>query len=396
MCNLNVVDESFNEKYKRGLVLVKFRKLCLIVSTICVVMLNMPYVEANNLDTQAQKKNVDSMIKSIGKQKKEDNRKLEDAIKAKDSLKEEENVANSRYAKFISEKEYIEREEQLLDKAIKEAQERYDNQRDILKKRIKTLYKNKNSSYILAMAESKSIGEFLGKVDIVNKISRNDQKLIEKINNDKLDIEFKKKQKEIEKNDIIRKANEVKRSVEQMQTSRAKKDDEIRSIKSRLKKLEREENELLKKSNELANQIQGLQKNFTRYSSGKMMWPLPSSRRITSPFGTRIHPISKTKKTHHGIDIAGNMGSPILAAKEGRVIVSGWQGGYGNVVIIDHGGGIASVYAHCSSLIARVGQNVRQGEVIAKVGSTGYSTGPHLHFEVRKNGAVVNPLNYTN
>ena len=219
--------------------------------------------------------------------------------------------------------------------------------------------------------------------------------MIEKINNDKLDIEFKKRQKEIEKNDVIRKANAAKRDIEQMQTSRAKKDDEIRNIQSRLKKLEREENELIKKSNELANQIKGLQSNFGRYSSGKMIWPLPSSRKITSPFGTRIHPISKKKKTHHGIDIAGNTGSPIVAAKEGRVIMSGWQTGYGNVVVVDHGGGITSLYAHCSALIARVGQNVKQGEVIAKVGSTGYSTGPHLHFEVRKNGNVVNPLNYT-
>lgn len=373
----------------------KFRRMCLIMSAVCVVMLNVPYVGANNLDTQSQKKNVDSMIQSIGKQKKEDKQKLRDALKVKDNLKREEDLANSRYAKFISEKEYIEREEQLLDKAIKEAEERYDKQRDILKKRIKTLYKNKNSSYILAMAESKSLGEFIGRVEIVNKISRNDQKLIEKINNDKLDIEFKKKQKEIEKNEMIRKANEAKRSVEQVQTSRAKKDDEIRNIQIRLSRLEREENELIKKSNELANQIRGLQKNFSRYSSGKMIWPLPSSRRITSPFGTRIHPISKKKKTHHGIDIAGNTGSPILAAKEGRVIKSGWEQGYGNVVIIDHGGGIASVYAHCSSLIAKVGQTVKQGQVIAKVGSTGYSTGPHLHFEVRKNGNVVNPLNYT-
>lgn len=373
----------------------KFKKLCLIISTVCVVMLNIPCVGAHSLDTQSQKKNVDIMIESIGKQRREDSQKLKDAMREKDSIRREENAASSEYAKFMSEKEYIEREEELLDKAIKEAEERYNRQCDVLKKRINTLYKNSDMSYIAAAAESKSIVEFWGKVELIKKISINDKRLIEKINNDKLDIEFKKKQKEIEKNDIIRKANETKRNMEQIQNSRAKKDNEIRNIQDRLKKLEREENELIKKSNELANQIRGLQKSCTRYSSGKMMWPLPSSRRITSPFGTRVHPVYKTKKTHHGIDIAGNMGSPILAAKEGRVIVSGWQGGYGNVVIIDHGGGISSVYAHCSSLLVKAGQTVKQGQVIAKVGSTGISTGPHLHFEVRKNGTVVNPLNYT-
>ena len=103
----------------------KFRKLCLMMSAVCVIMLNIPCVGANSLDTKSQKKNVDSMIQSIGKQKREDNQKLRDAIKAKDNLKKEEDVANSKYVKFISEKEYIEREEQLLDKAIKEAEERY-------------------------------------------------------------------------------------------------------------------------------------------------------------------------------------------------------------------------------------------------------------------------------
>lgn len=371
------------------------RRLSLIMSIASVIMLNIPLAGANNLDTRSQKKNVDSMIQSIGKQKKDDSRKLQNAIREKNNLRRRENVENSKYKRFITEKKYIEREEQLLDKAIKEAEERYDEQMDVLKKRIRVLYKNSNKSYISVMAESKSLSDFLSRIELVNRISRNDRILIEKINNDKLDIEFKKKQKEIEKNNVVRRANETKRNMQQMQSSRAKKDDEIRNIQSRIRKLEREENELIKKSNELASRIQGLQKSYTRYSSGKMLWPLPSSRRITSPFGTRVHPIYKRVKAHHGIDIAGRRGSPIIAAKEGRVIISGWQRGYGNVVIIDHGGGITSVYAHCDTLLARVGQKVKQGEVIAKVGSTGYSTGPHLHFEVRKNGAVVNPLSYT-
>ena len=369
----------------------QFKKLCLMVA--CIVMLNMTCVQANT----AQKKNdLDNKIQNITRQKQVGKRKLQDAINQKNTLKKQENKENNKYTKFLSEKQYIEREEKLLDNAIMEAQQRYDKQLNILKKRMKSMYKNSNTSYIKAMAESKSITEFLGRIQVISKISRNDKALMESINNDKLDIEFKKRQKEIEKNDIIRKANETKRNMEKMQNSRAKVDNDIKNLQARLKRLEREEDELIKKSNELANEIKGLQGSSSKYSEGKMLWPLPSSRRITSPFGTRIHPIFKTKKTHHGVDIAGNMGSPILAAKDGKVIIAGWQGGYGNAIIIDHGGGITSVYAHCSKLIARVGQNVKKGEVIAKVGSTGYSTGPHLHFEVRKNGVVVNPLDYTN
>ena len=126
-------------------------------------------------------------------------------------------------------------------------------------------------------------------------------------------------------------------------------------------------------------------------SSKGMIWPAPGYNRISSPFGNRIHPIFGTKKMHTGIDIAAPMGASIVAATDGVVQHSGGLGGYGNAVIVDHGDGISTLYAHNSSLSVSVGQSVKRGQVIAKAGSTGYSTGPHLHFEVRKNGSYINP-----
>ncbi|MDR1438536.1 MAG: M23 family metallopeptidase, partial [Clostridiales bacterium] len=129
-------------------------------------------------------------------------------------------------------------------------------------------------------------------------------------------------------------------------------------------------------------------------SGAAMRWPLPGYSTLSSPYGTRVHPVTGKKKMHTGIDIPAPTGTDIVAAKGGTVIISGVQGGYGNAVVISHGDGLTTLYGHCSKLLVKVGQTVKQGEVIAKVGSTGVSTGPHLHFEVRKDGATAQPLNY--
>lgn len=127
---------------------------------------------------------------------------------------------------------------------------------------------------------------------------------------------------------------------------------------------------------------------------GVLSWPVGGS--VTSGFGWRTHPISGASKFHAGIDISAGSGTPISAAGSGTVIVASWYGGYGNTVVIDHGGGLTSLYAHQSSLAVSNGQSVSKGQTIGYVGSTGYSTGPHLHFETRENGTPVNPLNYLN
>ena len=132
----------------------------------------------------------------------------------------------------------------------------------------------------------------------------------------------------------------------------------------------------------------------SKYTGGIMTWPLPNYYTITSPYGNRLHPILKKYKLHTGIDIAGSgcNGKNIVAAAAGKVITAGWLSGYGYTVMIDHGGGVVTLYAHSQKLLVKVGQQVKAGEKIALVGSTGNSTGPHLHFEVRLNGKYVNPI----
>jgi len=127
------------------------------------------------------------------------------------------------------------------------------------------------------------------------------------------------------------------------------------------------------------------------YAGGSMVWPLPGNYRISSPYGYRIHPILKTKQFHSGVDIPAKTGTKILAANDGVVIFSGVKSSYGNFVVIDHGGKMTTAYAHCSRRLVSQGQKVKKGQAIALVGTTGRSTGPHLHFEVRKDGKTTNP-----
>ena len=132
----------------------------------------------------------------------------------------------------------------------------------------------------------------------------------------------------------------------------------------------------------------------SKYTGGTMAWPLPGFYTITSPFGNRLHPVLGVYKMHTGVDIAGSgcNGKNVVAAADGTVITAGWISGYGNTVIIDHGGGITTLYGHSQRLLVSKGQKVTRGQAIMFVGMTGYATGPHLHFEVRENGKYVNPL----
>ena len=161
-------------------------------------------------------------------------------------------------------------------------------------------------------------------------------------------------------------------------------------IEGELTALERESNAIAAMLRAMQSSAAGQRRYNQRYAGG--IGGLPVAGRITSPFGYRYHPILKRNKMHTGVDIAAPSGTPIGAGGGGEVIFAGWRGGYGNTVIIDHGGGRTTLYAHMSSIAVRVGQVVSRRQLVGRVGSTGLSTGPHLHYEARRNGSPVNPL----
>ena len=276
-----------------------------------------------------------------------------------------------------------------LEKEVEEAQKKVDEQTENLNGRLRNMYKTSSIGFLDVLLDSGSFSEFLTNLDLVKIIYSADQEVLQQLEDAHNELEKKKKEAEelqAELEESKRVADEQKKNIEAKKAEIAKSNRET----------ERMIDELQADADAMTGTIQssGSSSSNSTYIGGQLAWPTPSTSYITSKFGYRIHPIYGYRKFHTGIDIGAGSGSRIVAANSGTVILSGWNGGYGKCIVVDHGGGITTLYAHCSSLLVGRGAQVSRGQTIAKVGSTGNSTGPHLHFEVRVNGVYKNPLNY--
>ena len=242
------------------------------------------------------------------------------------------------------------------------------------------MYKNGSLGFVDVLLGSGSISEFVSNLEIIQKIYKNDMDVL-----DTLDKEHKELQ-------AIKKQLKEKRA--KLATQKDELADEKAKLDEKKKALKKEEDALKAEADRLTSEILSMIDKNSQYIGGEFTWPCPASTYITSSFGNRLHPILKSWIFHTGLDIGCSSGKDILAAASGKVIMAQVYGGYGNCVMIDHGGGIVTLYGHASKLCVSKGDVVKRGQVVAKVGSTGRSTGPHLHFEVRKNGEYVNPMKY--
>lgn len=287
---------------------------------------------------------------------------------------------------------YIEKAEKELEKS----NSRYDSQKELLEKRLVAMYELGDTSYLDLLLSSKGIMEFFSNYYLIQEISAADSELLENVESEK------------KYNKALKEALETKKLVLIASRETREKNsialENMAIIKnSRLQELNAEEAEVQRQIEEYQKEITSIETEIrllalanvsNRYVGGTMAWPVPGYTRITSQFGMRTHPITGIYKLHTGVDIGAPMGATFIAANDGIVTYAGTNRAYGNMVIVDHGGGITTLYAHGSEILVQAGQTVTQGTPVLKVGATGYATGPHAHFEVRINGEYVQPLDY--
>ncbi|SMP45329.1 murein hydrolase activator EnvC family protein [Anoxynatronum buryatiense] len=265
-----------------------------------------------------------------------------------------------------------------------------DEKKDLLARRLDAMYRSGNVAYAEVLFNSRDFTELMSNLDMVQTIVNYDVELLQFLDEQRMIVEDRKAELEAGRRHLseLQLAMENQRSV--LLVSRGEQERLKQELEEDKVALARQLDQLEKEAKDLEQVLLKLQSEGD-YIGGVMKWPVPGHTRVSSEYGNRLHPILKTNRFHSGIDIPAPTGTNIIAAGSGRVAFAGTQGGYGRTVILDHGGGIMSLYAHNSQLLVSEGQQVTQGSVIAKAGSTGMSTGPHLHFEVRENGKYVDP-----
>lgn len=281
----------------------------------------------------------------------------------------------------------------------------YNSAEDIYKTRLRIIYENGIPSMLDILLSSQSISDFFSKINVLNSIIDYDKSLVDNMQNQKEYVDFTKKNIELQKAQLDQLKYDTEKSSKSLDDAKVAKENKMESLQSSKSTLKAKADALIKQEEEAAKKIkEELAKlvNYTGTFNGRFTWPVPGYSYISAYYGPYDPWNTGRMINHTGVDIAGSaiFGKPIVAAESGVVARAEYYGGYGNCVVIDHGTNLTdsvnykTIYGHASSLNVVKGQSVARGQVIAYVGSTGNSTGPHLHFEVLKNGSNVNPIGY--
>ena len=283
---------------------------------------------------------------------------------------------------------------------LENTKDKEKKQYEDMKLRIKFFYEKGDTSILESILEGNNLEDILTKAEYIQNITDYDRKKLNELIDIKNQIIIIENQLEQEKAELVLlKETEIaqKDNIEALIEEKTK---ELEDINSRINTSNAELKKLQEEQKKQEAEILAIERailargNSNRVLSGGLIWPCPSSKRITSGFGKRKSPTKGASSNHQGIDISATTGSTVIAAAAGEVVISTYSYSAGNYIMINHGSGVFTIYMHLSKRIADVGQEVSQGQKIGEVGSTGYATGPHLHFGIRKNGSYVNPLTF--
>lgn len=347
--------------------------------------------------SQGQQQQAESVIQDVTAQLKQIQSELDEAAAQLKQIQTRVQAVNANIAQTTAD--------------LQAAQAKLLQRQKILNQRIRTIYMHGQLNYLEVIMGSHSFSDFANRVELLKRIIRSDFNLINEIEAQKKAIEIKKAQLEAQKKELDQLEAQAQQKKNEIAAHQAERQAVLQKAQNDKAAAVQMEQDLQSASAEIQARIQAreqaLQAAVAAQSSGGgggdaggnvvvgsgvFSWPV--SGPITSPFGYRVHPIFGTTIFHSGIDIGVPEGTVVHAADAGTVISSGWLGGYGYAVIIDHGNGLQTVYGHNSSLLVSEGQSVSKGQPIAYSGQTGYATGPHVHFEVRVNGSPVDPMGY--
>lgn len=277
---------------------------------------------------------------------------------------------------------------------LEASQKNFDEQKALLEKRLIVLYEAGETSYLDVLLHSSSLSDFISNYYMMTEMARYDTELLENIEQATNLIEAEKEALETQKSKLVALQEENDKKIAMVSNMKVLKTNYMNQLTEEEKALQADIEIFNQEMAQIESDLINLTDSNSAYAGGEMAWPAPGYYTITSPFGYRVHPILGVTRFHSGVDIGVPTGGKVIAANDGIVIKTTYTSSYGNMVMIDHGGGIVTLYAHGSKIIATLGQEVKRGDIIMEAGSTGWSTGPHLHFEVRLDGEYQQPLDY--
>ena len=369
-----------------------------ITSAISSFAVSLEEIENQINKNESQKESIDNQLSSL-KEQIEAQKKQDSAITAEmAAVLKEKQQEKDKLKQMLEDLDYIYEQIEEYYENIEETEKRYNEALKAFYSRAKIMYQYSQYNSLRLFVESKDYFDYVNREKIFSKMMNNDRAALQELMIMKKDLENKKAVQEQFKLDAEILISEKQAVIKAIENNESNIYEKLEISKNAIDTLEAQEQAMIEESKNIEKKIQELEKMYEEYSysSSGLMWPSRDSTRIASYYGWReVHPVYGYGRMHYGIDIDAAYGTDILSSADGVVTLVLFDDvGYGWYIIVYHGDGISTLYAHCSKVLVKEGQNVKQGQVLGLVGTTGASTGPHIHYEVRVNGKPQNPLDY--